>query len=88
MNLEELRTKWMETEARLAAVEAVNAQILAAPKISAVAASAPSQKFTLTVPRMTIHSPMNPAVPGRPQLAIANSTAKAANLGMVLTTPP
>lgn len=35
MNLEELRTKWMETEARLAAVEAVNAQILAAPKISA-----------------------------------------------------
>ncbi len=35
MDLEELRTKWVETEARLAALEAVNAQMLAAPKIRA-----------------------------------------------------
>ena len=53
-----------------------------------VAATAAIQKFTFTVPRITIHSPTNPAVPGRPQLAIANSTAKAANFGIVLATPP
>jgi len=37
---------------------------------------------------MTIHSPTKPAVAGRPQLAIAKNSASAANLGMVLTTPP
>ncbi len=46
------------------------------------------QKFTLTAPRMTIHSPTKPAVPGRPQLAMANSTASEANFGIVLATPP
>ena len=46
------------------------------------------QKPAWTDPRITIHSPTKPAVAGRPQLAMANSSAKAANLGMVLTTPP
>ena len=55
---------------------------------SAVAAAAAIQKLALTAPRITIHSPTKPAVPGKPQLAMENNTAKAANLGMVLATPP
>jgi len=53
-----------------------------------VAARKASQKPAFTVPRMTIHSPMKPLVPGRPLLAMAKKTAKAANRGIVLTTPP
>ena len=37
---------------------------------------------------ITRNSPTNPEVPGRPVLASANSTMKAANTGMVLITPP
>ena len=53
-----------------------------------VAAKPAIQKSYFTAPRITIHSPTKPPVPGRPQLAMAKNTAKAANLGMVLTTPP
>ena len=35
-----------------------------------------------------MNSPTNPLVPGRPQLAIENSTQNAANHGITLTTPP
>ena len=35
-----------------------------------------------------MNSPTKPEVAGRPELAIANNTAKKANLGIVLTTPP
>ncbi len=35
-----------------------------------------------------MNSPTKPEVPGRPELAIANSTTNAANHGITLTTPP
>ena len=35
-----------------------------------------------------MNSPTKPLVPGRPELAMKNSTAKVANHGMVLATPP
>ena len=35
-----------------------------------------------------MNSPTKPLVPGRPQLAIENSTKNAANHGIVLATPP
>ena len=38
--------------------------------------------------RITRNSPTNPEVPGRPVFANANSTMKAAKIGMVLITPP
>ena len=43
---------------------------------------------TLKLARITRNSPMKPEVPGRPELASANSTISAANLGMTLITPP
>ncbi len=38
--------------------------------------------------KITKNSPTNPDVPGNPELAIANSTANAAKIGILLTTPP
>ena len=35
-----------------------------------------------------MNSPTNPLVPGNPELAMKNSTASAANHGIVLATPP
>ena len=35
-----------------------------------------------------MNSPTKPEVPGSPALAMAKNTMKAANTGMVLTTPP
>ena len=49
---------------------------------------APTQKFTLTAPIITINSPTKPEVAGRPALAIPNNIINAANLGITLTTPP
>src|SRR5574344_1006549 len=60
----------------------------AAPQITALAANTPIQKLNLTEAMITIHSPTKPAVAGKPQLAIENSKANAANFGMVFTTPP
>ena len=40
------------------------------------------------VPMTTRNSPTNPLVPGKPELAIANNMKKAANTGILLTTPP
>ena len=37
---------------------------------------------------MTMNSPTNPDVPGRPTLAIANSTVKVAKRGITPATPP
>ena len=37
---------------------------------------------------ITKNSPTKPDVPGNPELASANSTMRAANVGMVLITPP
>ncbi len=37
---------------------------------------------------ITRNSPTKPEVAGRPEFASANSTANAAKIGMVLTTPP
>jgi hypothetical protein len=37
---------------------------------------------------MTMNSPTKPEVAGRPALAMANSMKKAANFGIVFTTPP
>ena len=62
--------------------------VYAAPRIMIVAARKPSQKLTLIAARMTMNSPTNPLVPGRPALAIAKNIARAANVGMVLATPP
>jgi hypothetical protein len=53
-----------------------------------IAAAKPSQKLTLTEARITRNSPTKPDVPGRPAFAIAKSIMNAANLGIVLTTPP
>ena len=53
-----------------------------------VAARNAYQKSARKLDRITRNSPTKPDVPGRPALAIANSTAKAAKTGMVLTTPP
>ena len=39
-------------------------------------------------PSVTRNSPMKPLVPGRPELAMANSMKNAANTGILLTTPP
>ena len=44
-------------------------------------------QFHMTI-ACSSNSPMNPEVPGRPALAMLNSTTKAAKIGMVLTTPP
>ena len=52
-------------------------KVYAAPNIKAVAAANPSKKLALTAPKITIHSPTNPAVPGKPQLAIENSNTNA-----------
>ena len=46
------------------------------------------QKLALKLAMITRNSPTKPEVPGSPVLASANSTMKAANTGMVLTTPP
>ena len=62
--------------------------VYAAPIISVIAAPKAYQKFTLIAPRITMNSPTKPDVAGRPELAIANNTAKNANLGIVFTTPP
>jgi len=53
-----------------------------------LAAANAYQKFSSIVPRITRNSPTNPLVPGKPELAIANSTKKAANTGIRFTTPP
>ncbi len=60
----------------------------AAPNTSVVAAAAAIQKSYFTAPRITMNSPTNPLVAGRPALAMANSMKNAANFGIVLTTPP
>ena len=52
------------------------------------AAAKAYQKLTLIAPNMTMNSPTKPLVPGKPLLAMANSMKKAANTGIVLTTPP
>src|SRR5439155_8392833 len=61
--------------------------VYAAPRIMIVAAVKPSQKFTLIDARTTRNSPTNPEVAGYPELAIEKSIMKAANFGIVLTTP-
>ena len=53
-----------------------------------VAARKAIQKLALKLLRMTRNSPTNPEVPGSPELASAKSIMKAANTGMVFTTPP
>ena len=53
-----------------------------------LAAAKATQKLNLTAPRMTMNSPTNPEVAGRPELAMAKKTNSAANFGMVCTTPP
>src|SRR4029079_8807894 len=61
--------------------------VYASPRISVTAARKPTQKFALTAARITMNSPTNPLVPGKPALAIANSIASAAKRGIVLTNP-
>ena len=53
-----------------------------------VAARKATQKLKSTAPSTTMNSPTKPLVPGRPALAMANSMKKAANLGILFTTPP
>ena len=55
--------------------------------MSVSAAAAAYQKFTFIAPITTMNSPTKPLVPGRPEFAIANSMKKAANTGIVFTTP-
>jgi hypothetical protein len=38
--------------------------------------------------RITMNSPTKPDVPGKPELAMANSTKNVANHGITFTTPP
>ena len=44
----------------------------------------------MSTPRLHVESPLaeGTEVPGSPEFAIANSTMKKANIGMVFTTPP
>ena len=64
----------------------------AAPKIMPLARTSASQnapaKSALNKPSKTRNSPTKPDVPGNPEFARANSIMNAANMGMVLTTPP
>src|SRR5438445_10405393 len=61
--------------------------VYAAPRMRVVAASSEYQKLALKLARMTRNSPTKPDVPGRPVFASANSTMKAAKIGIVLITP-
>ena len=62
----------------------------AAPKISVMAATRATVKCVLNAAIITMNSPTNPPdQPGKPTLDKANNNMKkAANIGIVLATPP
>ena len=62
--------------------------VYAAPSTSVIAAANATSGWCWKLARMTMNSPTNPDVPGRPAFAMAKNTKKAPNQGITFTTPP